>query len=209
MKGPNLGWDQGPIDRLREAPTLKRTLRWGLTERLVAWDGIEPPTRGFQDALSEATNRHQQDSTCLFSDLAASTQPANSRWTRLGLVGSGKVTGKVKVSGGPGPPGRQEDTKEPSQQVAQAWREAARGTLRRRHSARRFIRRLIQRPRGRSLWSTSSRAVDAKNYLPALVRLACQHLVGGSGLGKRQDIADPLSEFAGLDEGRKLFEAPG
>jgi hypothetical protein len=55
----------------------------------------------------------------------------------------------------------------------------------------------------------SSSSIYAKNYLSALVRLAGQHLVSGSGLGERQDIADAGGQGARVDEGCKFFEVPG
>jgi hypothetical protein len=55
----------------------------------------------------------------------------------------------------------------------------------------------------------SDRPIDTKNDLSALVRLACEHFVGRSGLGKRQHIAHARGQFAGFDERRDLFEAAG
>jgi hypothetical protein len=53
------------------------------------------------------------------------------------------------------------------------------------------------------------RSVYGQNDLSALVRLACEHFVGDAGGGKRQHIADARGQFAGLDQGRNVFEAPG
>src|SRR5262245_18096367 len=55
----------------------------------------------------------------------------------------------------------------------------------------------------------SERPIDATDDLPALVLLAREHLVGGSGFGERQHIADRRGQFASLDESRELFEALG
>src|ERR1700741_1366909 len=68
----------------------------------------------------------------------------------------------------------------------------------------RFLLRLLARvPRA------SRRLIDAKNDLSALMRLAREHFVGCSGLGKRQHIADACGQFTGLDERPELFEALG
>ena len=66
----------------------------GLSQ-LVAWDGIEPPTRGFS-----ARPVYHPSPTALNASSGAtwlgSPGPANRRWIPFGPVGSGKVTGKVR-----------------------------------------------------------------------------------------------------------------
>jgi hypothetical protein len=67
----------------------------------------------------------------------------------------------------------------------------------------------MQRPRGRFLVLNLIKTHLREERSFRAVRLAREHLVGGSGLAKRQHIAYARGQFTGVDQGRNLFEAPG